>query len=110
MNADTLVLSFLLAAATLIADKSVRVPSTGDLDLIILDHRISQYIFADAVGGLTSLGLRNTIGKCDLEVLPLADVVDAFVAEKLDGMVDGLALRVEDAGLEGDKYFGFHNC
>ena len=44
----------------------------------------------------------------DVEHLALAHAGDAGDAERLQRALDRLALRVEDAGLQGDGDAGFH--
>ena len=44
----------------------------------------------------------------DLDVLALAHILDTGDAERRKGVLNGLALRVEDAVLERDADAGFH--
>ena len=50
----------------------------------------------------------GAVGEVELDQLARADVVDAGKAEPFERVVDRLALRVEDAGLQGDEHARFH--
>src|SRR5688572_10316117 len=76
------------------------------LDLEILDHRIGQQLAAH-FGDLVVAGV---LGEVELDQLAGADVLDPAEAEAFQRMVDRLALRVEDAGLEGDEHARFHGA
>ena len=45
----------------------------------------------------------RAVGEVELDQLAGADVVDAGKAEPLEGMMDRLALRIGDSGLQGDE-------
>src|SRR5215470_12356698 len=74
---------------------------TAEIDGIVLDHGVGEELLAhlvDAGAGLDLLGVAGII----LDVLALAHVVDAGKTERGEGMLDGAALRVEHARLQGD--------
>src|SRR5207253_9023416 len=73
-----------------------------DFDPIALDDRVREQLVGDF--GRQHLGLRR-FGRrqVELEVLALPNVLDAAVAERMQRVDDGPALRVEDGRLEGDK-------
>ena len=77
-----------------------------DIDAEILDYGVGQQLPAHGLDlgfGLGGVGF----GQLKLDELALADVGDAAEAERLKRVLDGLALRVEDALLEGDVDLGF---
>src|SRR5581483_8416018 len=82
--------------------------SAQNLDPIVLDHGIGQQL----VGGLLeqSFGL-GPVGalKLDVEDLALAHAGDAVDAERAQCAFDRLALRIEDAGFQGDGDAGLQN-
>src|SRR6185437_5576762 len=74
------------------------------LDPEILDHRVREQLSAHVL----DLGILRALGQVELDQLARADVVDARKSQPLQRMVDGLALGVEDSGLEGDEDSRFH--
>src|SRR2546430_3597898 len=72
-----------------------------DLDLVRLHQRIRKELLAH----LLDLGARlGRIGRIDLDVDDLADPCAADrEAEMLEGRLDGLALRIENALLRADE-------
>src|SRR5712691_817803 len=81
--------------------------STDQLHIIILDQRIGE----ELVGRLLErdLGL-SAVAAFDLDVedLALAHADDAVHAEGFQRPLDGLALRIENAGFERDGDASFH--
>src|SRR5262245_22769037 len=89
------------------AQTSHGVTSAQQLHIIIFDHRIGE----ELVGCLLKRGLRLlAVGRVDLDVehLALAHAGHAGDAERLERALDRLALRIEDAGLEGHGNTGLH--
>src|SRR5262249_13852601 len=84
-----------------------RVHLSQQLHIIVLDHRIGE----ELVGRLLECGFRLlAVGRFDLDVehLALAHAGHARDAERPERALDRLALRVEDAGLEGYGDAGLH--
>src|SRR4029077_1157316 len=77
-----------------------------DLDLVRLHQRICEQLLAH----LFDLGARlGRIGRIDLEVDDLADPCGADrEAEMLEGRLDGISLRIENALLRADEDGGPH--
>src|SRR5258707_14617147 len=83
--------------------------SVHHLDAIILDHRVGE----ELLGRLPEGGFGAALVRADdldVEHLALAHAGDAADAERFEGALDRLALRIEDAGLEGDGDARFHGC
>ena len=78
-----------------------------DLDPITLDHRIREQLVGD-LGGQRARLLGGRGRELELEVLALADVADARVAQRVQRVGDRLALRIEDRRLQCDEDSGFH--
>src|SRR5476649_2220467 len=72
------------------------------LDAIAFDHRIGQKLVGDFGGQRLRLrGFRRR--EIELEILALPDVFNPVVAERMQRVGDGLALRVEHRLLERDE-------
>ena len=84
-----------------------RVSIARHLDPIILDHRIGEQLFRR---GLERGFRAGAIGAFDFDVedFALADAGDTADAERLQGALNGLALRIEDAGFQRDGDARFH--
>src|SRR5690606_23140446 len=81
--------------------------SVDDLVGVVLDHRVGQQLAAHLLR--RRLGLcRVALREIELDILALPDVPDAGEAQHFQRMVDGLALRVENAVLQRDMYFRLH--
>src|SRR6185437_5324524 len=76
------------------------------LDPEILDHRVGEQLAAHVL----DLGIFGAVGKIELDQLARPHVVDSGKAQALQRMVDGLALRIEDAGFEGDEDSRFNGA
>src|SRR6185437_9622495 len=74
------------------------------LDPEILDHRVGEQLAAHVL----DVRIARRVGKIELDELARPHIVDARKPQPLQRMVDGLALRVEDTGLEGDEDSRFH--
>src|SRR5215210_8669660 len=74
------------------------------LDAEILDHCVREQFAAH----LLDVAIAGAVGEVELDQLAGADVIDPAKAEPFERVVDGLALRVEYAGLEGDEDSRFH--
>src|SRR5207344_1266970 len=75
------------------------------LDAIALNHRVGEQLVSHFGRHDPRLrGLRRR--EIELEVLPLADVLDAAVAERMQRVGDGLSLRIEHGRFERDE----HTC
>src|ERR1700750_2396263 len=83
--------------------------SVHDLDAVILDHRVGEQLLGRRLEGRLGFGLVGA-GELDVEHLALAHTGDAADAERFERALDRLALRIEDAGLEGDGDARFHGC
>src|SRR5215470_2267695 len=73
----------------------------------LFDHRVRKDFLGDA------LGLRLSVLSCkaveiDNKELALADVFDGAVAKSGEGMLDGLALRIENSALRHNPNVCFH--
>src|SRR3977135_1414411 len=83
--------------------------SVHDLDAIILDHRVGEQLLGRLLEG--GFGAALVRGRdLDVEHLAMPHAGDADDAERLERALDRLALRIEDAGLEGDGDARFHGC
>ena len=65
---------------------------------VVLDDGVGEQVLADLLDLLAG-GRLAGLGQVDLDVLALPDVVDAGEAEARQSVLDGLALRVQDAVL-----------
>jgi hypothetical protein len=74
------------------------------LDPEVLDDRVRKQLAAH----ILDIGIASAVGKIELDELTGTNVVDARKAEPFESVVDGLALRVEDAGLQGNEDARFH--
>src|SRR4029079_7777972 len=82
-------------------------PSTDQLHIVVLDQRIGQELVRRLLE--RGLGLRAVVAlDLDVEDLALAHARHAIDAERLERALDRLALRVEDARLEGDGHTSLH--
>jgi hypothetical protein len=70
-------------------------------DPVVLNDRVAEDFAGDGVEIFA--GLHG-----DLEVLALADIFDAAMAESVQCGANGLTLRIEDRRFEGNVYAGFH--
>src|SRR5258708_660220 len=90
-------------------ERGRRRPSSLRLHPIALDHRVREHLARDLFdGGPRRLGVRGVEG--DLEELSLADVRHPRVAQGAQGVVNGLALRIEDRFLERHVDPRFHHA
>src|SRR6202522_1270734 len=78
-----------------------------NLDAVILDHRVGQEFVGRRFQRGFGFGLVGA-RQFDIEHLALADAGDAIDAERLQRAFDGLALRIEDAGLQRNGDTCFH--
>src|SRR5690606_30108598 len=78
-----------------------------DLVSIVLDHRVREKFAAHAIDGLTCRGLAAG-RQLDLDELALAHRLDPLDPERPHSVLDGLALWVENAVLQGDDDACFH--
>src|SRR5258705_3728895 len=83
--------------------------SVHHLDAIILDHRVGEQLLGRLLEGGFGAALVRT-HDLDVEHLALAHAGDAADAKRFERALDRLALRIEDAGLEGDGDARFHGC
>ena len=77
------------------------------LDPVILDDGIGEELFRGIFQRRLGAGAVRALD-FDVEYLALADAGDAADAERSQGALDGLTLRVEDAGFQRDGDAGFH--
>ena len=77
------------------------------LDAEALDDRIRQHAFATFGGQRLAFGGRVHV-QVELEVLALPDVGHRVVAQRVQRLDDGAALRIEDRGLESDEHTRLH--
>src|SRR5262249_21138757 len=83
------------------------VPRSFQLDLVVLDQCIREQL----VGRLLERGFRLlTVAAFELDVehLALAHAGDAVHTQRLEGTLDRLALRIENAGFERDGDASLH--
>src|SRR5213078_2124248 len=81
--------------------------STMDLDRIVLDHHVGQQPFSGVLEGGFRFGLVDIVD-FDVEHLALTHAGNAGDAERFQGALDRLALRIEDTGFESDGDSSFH--
>src|ERR1700752_5238939 len=82
--------------------------SSHHLDAIILEHGIGEQL----VGGFLQRGFRTRLVaafKLDVENLALANAGDAVHAEGAERALDRLALRIKDAGFQGNGSAPLHS-
>src|SRR5271167_1137775 len=86
----------------------VRQHSCRHLDPVILDYGVGEEFFR---GGLERGLGAGAVSAFDLDIedLALAHAGDSAHAERSQRPLDGLALRVEDAGFQSDRDTGSHN-
>lgn len=77
--------------------------------VVILDHRIGQQFFAGIFGELLRLLAAHAVEK-KFDQFSGADFPNAGKTQHLQGVVNGFALRVENAAFEGDVNFGFQRA
>jgi hypothetical protein len=78
-----------------------------DLEAVFLDHRIGQNFLGDALELRLSL-VKSPAVEIKHEEFALADVFDGFITEAGEGVVDGLALGIEDGALWHNPDVCFH--
>ena len=81
--------------------------SAFQVDLVVFDHGIGQQALAHLFDGGFRLG-GVAFGQIQFNELALTDIVDAGEAERAESVLNRLALRIENTGLERDVDFGFH--
>ena len=77
--------------------------------LKILDHLVGEQFLAGAAQHSRRSGA-IFCRKFDFENFALPHAVDPLDAERFEGALDGLALRIENAVLERDDNPRFHRC
>src|SRR5437763_3251516 len=82
--------------------------SSLDLHAKVLDDGVRQNVARQRRGQLARARLVRRVVQSDLEILALPNVLYPLVAQKLDRVLYGLALRVEHARLQCDVDFCFH--
>ena len=74
-------------------------------------RKFSITVLASSLRHIASISrIGRAVGELELDQLAGADVLDTRKAEPFERMVDGLALRVEDAGFQSDENARFHGC
>src|SRR5947209_1056773 len=78
-----------------------------DFDRVVFDDRVGEELLAHI---LDPGARRSGVGvlKLQLDQLALTHFADAVEAEPFQGIADGLALRIEHAGLQADMHAGLH--
>jgi hypothetical protein len=61
--------------------------SSLDLDFIVLDHRVCQYVFSDTFNFSSHSVLIESSVQSDLKILPLANVTYVCKTNAFDGMM-----------------------
>src|SRR5215470_7300032 len=80
---------------------------SADLDAVTLDDRIGKQLVRDFGG--ERLGLRRfSGGEVQLEILPLTNVFDAVVAERVQRFRNRAALGIENRRFQRDEDSGSH--
>src|SRR5262245_6212673 len=83
------------------------VPRSFQLDLVVLDQGIREQLVGRLLERCFRL-LAVAAFELDVEHLALAHAGDAVHAERLEGTLDRLALRIENAGFERDGDASLH--
>src|SRR5882724_9566372 len=83
--------------------------SLFNLDAKVFDDWIREHVARHTHRFIARLLFTERAVDHNLKVFTLADVADAVKAQQFDRMFDGLALRIKDAGFQGDEDFGFHS-
>src|SRR5271165_397742 len=78
-------------------------------EAILFDYGISKYLACDTLNLCLSRIASDAVIERDLEVLSLAQVIDAAIDHFLQGAMNSFALRIEHGLLERDVNVGFHN-
>ena len=78
------------------------------LEAVLLDDGIGEHLAGDAIDLRLGVFAADAGVERDLEVLALAQIVDTAKTHLLQGAVNGLALRIEDAFLQRNIDVGFH--
>lgn len=84
-----------------------RLSLLNDLEAVFLDDRVGQDFFGDAFELFLGFVAIPTIQIQD-EKFPLADVLDGFVAEAGESVVDGLTLWIENRAFRHDPDMCVH--
>src|SRR5579859_1783397 len=77
-------------------------------DAIFLDNRIREDVVGDGFEILKRLLASDGVVERDLEILALTNAGNSRETQAVQSGADGLALRVEHRGLEGDEDACFH--
>src|SRR5690625_2206201 len=80
---------------------------SGDLDPVILDHRIREQLLAH-IGNLCPRRLGVRSGEIDLDQLALADALDALESQRAKRMPNCLGLWVEHTILQREMNSSLH--
>jgi hypothetical protein len=80
-----------------------------DLEAIFLDYGIGEHFLGDALQLLLGLIAIPAI-EMEHKEFSLADVFDGGVAETGQGVLDGLALGIEDGAFRHDPDMSFHEA
>src|SRR5512135_3076910 len=80
---------------------------SGHLDAVIFDHSVGEEFFRRGLERRLGAGAVGTLD-LDIEDLALAHAGNPVDAQRAQRAFDGLALRVENAGLQRDSDAGFH--
>src|SRR5207245_354391 len=93
-----------------IADNSAHKLSSSlrDLDLILFDYRICQYVSGQGVDFLVRLLPGDSRRQRDIEELALPHVRDALISQTGQRRTNSLTLRIENGSFQGNKYAGPH--
>lgn len=74
----------------------------------LFDDRVGQDFACHLLDFGLSFILRESAVQADLEILALANVVQTLVAHFVESALNGLALGIQNALLEGDVNVGLH--
>src|SRR3990167_4288522 len=78
------------------------------VDPVAFDDRVREQFLAHFLHALFSVGLGQTVLELELDDLADAGCFDLAIAHTGQRISDGLALRVQDAGLQGNVNDGLH--
>mgnify|MGYP001810886360 CR=1 FL=1 len=80
-----------------------------DFDAVAFDHGVGEQLFAHLFDLRFGGGAVGAF-KLDLDALDDARILHAAKAQILQRAGNGLALHVQNAGLQADSYDRFHEC
>ena len=89
------------------AESGNELPLTLDLDRIVFDNGVGQQLFAH-IRDLRACFVLIGFAQIKFQELALAHLIDSIEAKRTERMLDGFALRIENAVFQRDMDSGFH--